>query len=86
MRDGAIKLAFHIREVMEQHKDFVLIKVDKKNAFNEIKRASVVRALAKMPGFEAFARFAFLHLDPVSDIVAGTSKLLLPGLHLHSGL
>ena len=62
----------HIREVMEQHKDFVLIKVDKKNAFNEIKRASVVRALAKMPGFEAFARFAFLHLDPVSDIVAGT--------------
>ena len=25
-----------------------------------------------MPGFEAFARFAFLHLDPVSDIVAGT--------------
>ena len=35
VRDGAIKLAFHIREVMEQHKDFVLIKVDKKNAFNE---------------------------------------------------
>jgi len=57
VRDGAAKLTFSLRASLELHPEWVLILVDKKNAFNEIHRAACIRALAATPGFKGIARF-----------------------------
>ncbi|KAH8048066.1 hypothetical protein JL720_15928 [Aureococcus anophagefferens] len=90
VRDGAACYAAAARLALEsaaaynaEHKDdetFVprgVFSLDKKNAFNELSRASIVASLRVLPGFGGIARYAALMLAPESSIV-----LSLPGAPL----
>ena len=47
---GIHLLAFGLRAALETHRGWVLLKLDFKNAFNEMKRAAVFRSVAE--GFD----------------------------------
>ena len=48
--DGISKLVFGMRLLVEAHPDWVVVKIDLKNAFNEIKRATVLERLCAVSG------------------------------------
>ena len=52
-----------------------MIDADEKNAFNEVKRAVVIRELRKYPGMMALARYYFLWLSPASLVVLSEAGL-----------
>ena len=46
---GGFKLVHCVRMLMEKRRDFVCVKVDMRNAHNEVSRASVIEALDREP-------------------------------------
>ena len=54
---------------------WIVIDADEKNAFNEVKRAVVIRELRKYPGMMALARYYFLWLSPMSYVVLSEAGL-----------
>ena len=46
---GGGKLVYSIRMLSEERRDFVVVKIDMKNAFNEVSRASIIEALEEEP-------------------------------------
>jgi hypothetical protein len=78
---GISALAFGLRAAMETHPDWLLVKTDKPNAFNEIKRAEAIKAcldLARSQGGQPpvaaragmiLGRAQFLYNSPKSLIV-----------------
>ena len=54
---GGGKLVNAVRMMLEDRRDFVAVKLDIKNAFNEISRASIVEALEAEPSLKHLASF-----------------------------
>ena len=54
---------------------WIVIDADEKNAFNEVKRAVVIRELRKYPGMMALARYYFLWLSPMAYVVLSEAGL-----------
>ena len=55
---GAAKLVNSVRMVLEANRDFICIKLDFRNAFNEISRARVIEALEEVPSLQHLASHA----------------------------
>ena len=68
---GAAKLVHSIRMTLEKHPNFICVKLDFRNAFNEISRARVVEALEEEESLSHLAQFAGMLLAPVSGLESG---------------
>ena len=67
------------------HEPFVVIDGDERNAYNEVKRAVVVRELRKYKGMMAFARHMFLWLSPMSYLVLSTGRPVVADFRSEEG-
>ena len=61
---GGGKLVFSIRMLAEERRDFIVVKIDMKNAFNEVARASIIEALQEDPSLTHLAWHAAATLAP----------------------
>ena len=68
---GAAKLVHSIRMTLEKNPNFICVKLDFRNAFNEISRARVVEALEEEESLAHLAQFAGMLLAPVSGLESG---------------
>ena len=68
---GGGKLVFSIRMLSEEKKNFVVVKIDMKNAFNEISRASIIEALEEEPSLNHLAWHAAAVLSPACGLETG---------------
>ena len=66
--DGSAKLLAMIRGTMEANPDFVLVKIDLKNAYNEACRMAVLNAMLKNPATRKFAPYFHAAMSPKSKI------------------
>ena len=55
---GGGKLVHSVRMLMEERRDYVVVKVDMRNAFNEVSRASIIEALEREPSLQHLSWFA----------------------------
>jgi len=67
---GGGKLVFSIRMLAEERKDFIVIKIDMKNAPNEVSRASVIQDLEEEPSLSNLAWYAASVLAPSCGLEA----------------
>ena len=65
---GAAKLVFSVRSLAEARPDFVVVKLDIKNAFNAVSRAAVIESLKAEPTLKHLAWLAAVVLAPVSGL------------------
>ena len=65
---GGSKLVFGMRLMLEQHPHWGLAKLDLKNAFNEVDRVKVLRALAAIPELRRLVRVLWVSLRPCSEV------------------
>lgn len=70
---GGAKLVHCVRMVMEQNPEFICLKLDFKNAFNEVFRARVVEALEEEESLCHLASHAATLLAPSSGLESGGS-------------
>ena len=68
---GASKLIFSVRELLETRRDFVCLKLDIKNAYNETSRAETIKVLSEEPRLQHLASFAAATLAPAFGLEAG---------------
>ncbi|KAH8090167.1 hypothetical protein JL720_6477 [Aureococcus anophagefferens] len=66
---GAHALVFGVRAMTEKKPDFVYVKIDKRNAYNQVHRASIMDALNSDPGLAAYARFRHAYYSRDAPIV-----------------
>ena len=71
---GGGKLVFSVRMLAEERKDFVVVKIDMKNAFNEISRAAVIEALEADESLCHLAWHAATVLAPSSGLETGGNR------------
>ena len=71
---GGGKLVFSICMLSEERRDFIVVKIDMKNAFNEVSRASVVEALEQEPSLNHLVWHAAASLAPSSGLETGGCK------------
>ena len=69
--NGASLLVFSLYELLDVHKDFCLITIDFKNAFNTLRREACMRALLGVGPLARFARMCYAFLMPKSAVYAG---------------
>ena len=55
---------FSVRMLAEDRRDFVVVKIDMKNAFNEVSRASIIEAIEEEPTLQHLAGHAGAILAP----------------------
>ena len=65
---GEAKLVHSVRMMMEENRDFTCIKLDFRNAFNELWRSRIVDALEKEPSLQHLAAHAATILAPGSGL------------------
>ena len=70
-KGGASKLVNAVRMLAEERKDFVVVKNDFKNAFNEVSRSSIVESLEEEPSLQHLAWHAATTLAPVVGLETG---------------
>ena len=73
-RAGGSKLVFSVRMLLESRPDFVNVKNDVRNAFNEIKRNCIVTALAEQPTLQHLAWHAAVVLAPHHGLESGGKR------------
>ena len=66
-----------VRQLVEERPEWPLLRIDRKNAFNEILRAEIIRELMELEvdgkrPFLALARYAFAYYAPESHILLNT--------------
>ena len=71
---GGGKLVFSVRMLLEDRKDFVAVKIDMRNAFNEVSRAAIVEALEEEPTLQHLAWLAAVVLAPSTGLESGGKK------------
>ena len=54
-----------MRAIMEMNPGFVIVKIDKSNAYNNLSRAVTVERLMADPAQKSYARFVLATLAPV---------------------
>jgi hypothetical protein len=65
---GAAKLVNSVRGLIHSRRDFVCIKIDLKNAFNEISRRSILETLESEPSLSHLSTFAATILAPETEM------------------
>ena len=70
-KGGAAKLVNTVRTMSESRRDFVVVKVDLKNAFNEVNRAAIIENLQTEPSLQHLAWFAAVSLSPEVGLESG---------------
>ena len=68
---GGGKLVFSVRMLAEERRDFVVVKIDMKNAFNEVSRASILEAFEEEPSLQHLRGHAAVVLAPGSGLESG---------------
>ena len=68
---GGGKLVFSIRMLAEDRTDFIVVKIDMKNAINDISRASIIEALEEEPSLNHLAWHAATILAPSTGLETG---------------
>ena len=68
---GAAKLVISVRSLIEQKREWVVLKLDLFNAFNENSRAAVIETLESEPTLKHLAWFAATVLAPYSGLETG---------------
>ena len=68
---GAAKLVMAVRSLIELNRDWVVLKLDIFNAFNENSRAAVIETLESEPTLKHLAWFAATVLAPYSGLETG---------------
>ena len=68
---GGHKLVHQVRMVMEDHRDWVIIKMDVRNAHNEIWRSAIIKALESDPSTQHLSWFAAAVLAPSTGLESG---------------
>ena len=71
---GGGKLVFSVRMLAEDNKDFVVVKIDMKNAFNEVSRAAIIEALEQEPTLQHLASYAATVLAPAAGLESGGKR------------
>ena len=71
---GAAKLVITIRTLLEMKREFVTLKLDLQNAFNECSRSSIISALESAPALRHLAWFAAITLASYSGLESGGEK------------
>ena len=67
-RGGAAKLVFSVRCMSETRRDFVVVKMDLKNAFNAVARAAIIESLQAEPSLKHLSWLAAVVLAPVTGL------------------
>ena len=65
---GGGKLVFSIRMLAEDKRDFIVVKLDMKNAFNEVSRTSIIEALEEESSLSHLAWQAAVTLAPTCGL------------------
>ena len=65
---GMSKMVFGMRLLLEAHPEWALVKVDLKNAFNEVDRVKVLRALSGFRDLRGLLRVMWATLQPKSEV------------------
>ena len=68
---GGHKLVHQVRQAMEEHRDWVVAKIDVRNAHNEVWRSAIVSALEAEPTLQHLAWFAAVVLAPSTGLETG---------------
>jgi hypothetical protein len=76
--NGASLLVFSLRELLDVRRDFCVLTIDFKNAFNVLSRAACMRALTAEGSLTQFARMCYAFLAPKSPIFSGAVTALRP--------
>ena len=71
---GAQKLIFSVRSLLNSKRDFVCVKVDMRNAYNEQSRRACIDAFAEEPTLRHLAHFCAVTLAPVNGLESGGSQ------------
>ena len=71
---GGHKLVHQVRQAMEEHRDWVVAKVDVRNAHNEIWRNAIITALEAEPTLQHLAWFAAVVLAPSTGLETGGTR------------
>ena len=67
-KGGAAKLVNVVRSMSEMRRDYVVVKVDLKNAYNEISRSAIIENLQAEPSLQHLAWFAAVTLSPETGL------------------
>ena len=59
---GGHQLVHQVRMMMEEHRDWVVVKLDVRNAHNEMWRSAIIKALEAEPTLQHLAWFAAVYL------------------------
>ena len=70
-RGGAQKLVFSIRALLNARPDFICVKIDCRNAYNEQSRRACIDAFADEPSLRHLAHFCAVTLAPVNGLETG---------------
>jgi hypothetical protein len=65
---GGAKLVHSVRMMLEQHKEFICIKLDFRNAFNEVSRARIIEVLERSPSLNHLTAHAATILAPSNGL------------------
>ena len=68
---GPAKLVFTVRTMLETERDFICVRMDIRNAYNEMSRAATIQALQMEPSLQHLAHFAAITLAPVGGLESG---------------
>ena len=68
---GGAKLVHSVRMLSEDRRDFVVVKLDMKNAHNEVARAATITALEKDPATRHLAWHAATIMAPATGLESG---------------
>ena len=68
---GGPKLVNSVRMVLENNQDFVCVKMDFRNAFNEVSRAAVLRGLSSEPSLQHMVAHVAISLAPAAVLEVG---------------
>ena len=68
---GAQKLVTSVRALLNHRRDFICVKIDFRNAYNEMSRRAIIEAFVEEPTLRHLAHFCAVTLAPFSGLEAG---------------
>ncbi len=77
---GGISILYHgLRLLLEVHPDFLVVRIDLRNAYNESRRAQVLQRMAAVPGVASLVPLMHAMYGPAGIIVLPDGSRLFAG-------
>ena len=73
-KGGAAKLVFSVRALLESNPEFICVRLDLRNAFNEEHRAACIEVCQSKPSLSHLTHFMGITLTPVSGMESGGER------------